>query len=109
LVFGFLGFGGFLVVVGQNYELKLCCRNFVSSLELSSISLVVSKLEFCEEEVLRLGLICFFFLVVVVHEKISIEIAVVLILVEPFTVLLMDGFEVPGFIFNLICNSFLQL
>jgi hypothetical protein len=80
-VFGLFLFGGFLGSCWtENYELKLCCRNFASSLELSSISLVVSKLEFCEEEVLRLGLIFIFF---VVHEKISIEIAVVLILVEP--------------------------
>ncbi len=55
----FLGFGGFLVVVGQNYELKLCCRSFALSPELSSISLVLSKPEFCEEELLRLGLIFF--------------------------------------------------
>ncbi len=62
-VFGFFLFGGFLGSCWtENYELKLCCRNFASSLELSSISLVVSKLEFCEEEVLRLGLIWFFFL-----------------------------------------------
>jgi hypothetical protein len=71
-----LGFGRFLVVVGQNYELKLCCRNFASSPELSSISVVVSKPEFCEE-LLRLGLNCFFFFLGAVHDKVS----VVLILV----------------------------